>query len=110
MPSFSSARATRSPPLGMTPLAKKPSDASSRTTSSSMPPGPASQWAELAPELLTTMSFCGGIARLHLQFPEVERLFADTPASFIPTFDAYPRDGPPEAAIDDETLVQLLTL
>jgi hypothetical protein len=70
----------------------------------------AEQWAELAPDLPTTMSFEGATARIHLQLPHVEHLFAQTPPTFFPTFDAYPRDGPPEAAIDDATLVRLFTL
>jgi hypothetical protein len=70
----------------------------------------AAQWVALEPELPTTMSFCSAIARLHLELPQVEHLFARTPANFRPTFDAYPRDGPPEAAIDDATLVRLFTL
>src|SRR5579884_2657019 len=70
----------------------------------------ANQWAELDPSLPTTMSFEGATARIHLQLPHVEHLFARTPPTFHPTFDAYPRDGPPEAAIDDATLVRLFTL
>jgi len=70
----------------------------------------ANQWAELDPSLPTTMSFEGATARIHLQLPHVEHLFARTPPTFHPTFDAYPRDGPPEAAIDDATLVQLFML
>jgi hypothetical protein len=70
----------------------------------------ATQWAELDPSLPTTMSFCGATARLHLQLPHVEHLFAHTPRTFYPTFDAYPRDGPPEAAIDDASLVELFSL
>ena len=70
----------------------------------------ANQWAELQPGLPTTMSFEGATARIHLHLPHVEALFARTPPTFYPTFDAYPRDGPPEAAIDDETLTQLFML
>jgi hypothetical protein len=70
----------------------------------------AAQWAELEPTLPTTMSFEGATARIHLQLPHVEHLFSRTPPTFYPTFDAYPRDGPPEAAIDDASLVQLFTL
>jgi hypothetical protein len=70
----------------------------------------ASQWAELEPELPSTMSFCGAIGRLHLQLPQVEALFSRTPPSFYPTFDAYPRDGPPNMTIDDVELIRLFTL
>jgi hypothetical protein len=70
----------------------------------------ASQWAELEPDLPTTMSFCGAIGRLHHQFPHLEPLFRRTPPTFVPSFDAYPRDGPPNMAIDDAELIRLFTL
>jgi hypothetical protein len=70
----------------------------------------ASQWAELQPDLPTTMSFEGATARVHFQLPLVEAVFSRTPATFYPTFDAYPRDGPPEAALDDVELIRLFTL
>jgi hypothetical protein len=70
----------------------------------------AEQWAALEPDLPTTMSFEGATARIHLQLPRVESLFARTPPTFYPTFDAYPRDGPPEAAIDDASLSGLFLL
>jgi hypothetical protein len=70
----------------------------------------AQQWAELDPGMPTTMSFCGAIGRLHLQLPEVEAVFARTPPTFYPTFDAYPRDGPPDMALDEPELIRLFTL
>jgi hypothetical protein len=70
----------------------------------------AEQWAELEPSLPTTMSFEGATARLHFQLPQVEALFARTPPTFYPTFDAYPRDGPPELPLDDAELIRLFTL
>jgi hypothetical protein len=70
----------------------------------------AQQWAALEPDLPTTMSFDGLMARVHYHLPQLEAVFARTPATFHPTFDAYPRDGPPSLAIEDPTLVQLFTL
>jgi hypothetical protein len=70
----------------------------------------ASQWAELEPDLPTTMSFEGATARVHFQLPWVEAVFARTPPTFYPTFDAYPRDGPPDMPIDDAELIRLFTL
>lgn len=70
----------------------------------------AQQWQELEPDLPVTMSFEGATARIHLQLPHVESLFARTPPNFVPTFDAYPRDGPPDMPIDDAELVKLFNL
>jgi hypothetical protein len=70
----------------------------------------AGQWAELLPDLPTTMSFEGATARVHFQLPWVESVFERTPPTFYPTFDAYPRDGPPDMAIDDAELIRLFTL
>jgi hypothetical protein len=70
----------------------------------------ANLWAELQPDLPTTMSFCGGIGRLHWQLPEIEAVFARTPATFYPTFDAYPRDGPPNLPLEDAELIRLFGL
>ena len=70
----------------------------------------AAQWSELEPELPTTMSFEGATGRVHFQLPWIEAVFARTPPTFYPTFDAYPRDGPPNMAIDDVELIRLFTL
>jgi hypothetical protein len=70
----------------------------------------AAQWAELEPEMPTTMSFEGATARVHFQLPQVEAVFARTPSTFYPTFDAYPRDGPPDLPLDDAELIKLFTL
>jgi hypothetical protein len=70
----------------------------------------AAQWAELEPDLPTTMSFEGATARVHFQLPLVEAVFARTPPTFYPTFDAYPRDGPPDLPLDDAELIRLFTL
>jgi hypothetical protein len=70
----------------------------------------AGQWAALEPDLPTTMSFEGATARIHFQLPQVEAVFARTPSTFYPTFDAYPRDGPPDLPLDDVELIRLFTL
>lgn len=70
----------------------------------------AQQWAELAPDLAVTMSFEGATLRVHMQLPHLESLFSRTPANFVPTFDAYPRDGPYDMPIDDAELVRLFHL
>src|SRR5581483_5885800 len=70
----------------------------------------AEQWAALEPDLPTTMSFEGATARLHFHLPLVEAVFARTPPTFYPTFDAYPRDGPPDMSLDDAELIRLFTL
>ena len=70
----------------------------------------AGQWAEIEPQLPTTMSFEGATARVHFQLPQVEAVFARTPATFYPTFDAYPRDGPMDLPLDDAELIRLFTL
>jgi len=70
----------------------------------------AGQWAELEPDLPTTMSFEGATARIHFQLPQVEAVFARTPPTFYPTYDAYPRDGPMDLPLDDTELIRLFTL
>ncbi len=70
----------------------------------------AGQWAELEPDLPTTMSFEGATARIHFQLPQVEAVFSRTPSTFYPTFDAYPRDGPMDLPLDDVELIRLFTL
>ena len=53
----------------------------------------ANEWKQLNPNLLTTMSFHGGeTARRVWGLPDVEKLFAVTPETFIITFDAYLHD------------------
>jgi hypothetical protein len=70
----------------------------------------AGQWAELESDLPTTMSFEGATARIHMHLPQVESVFSRTPSTFYPTFDAYPRDGPPDLPLDDTELIRLFTL
>jgi hypothetical protein len=67
-------------------------------------------WQRLHPGLAVTMSFDGGQARQTLTMPDVEALFRDTPANFVVTFDAYPRDGLPHVALSDADLVGLFLL
>jgi hypothetical protein len=67
-------------------------------------------WEEIHPGLPVTMSFDGGQARRTLTLPDVEALFRDTPSNFVVTFDAYPRDGPPNIPLQDASLVRLLLL
>jgi hypothetical protein len=67
-------------------------------------------WQELQPGLPVTMSFDGAQARQTLTMPDVEALFRDTPANFVVTFDAYPRDGLPHVALSDANLVGLFLL
>lgn len=50
-------------------------------------------WAQLDPNILTTMSFHGGdTARRVWGLPDVEKLFSQTPKNFVVTFDAYLHD------------------
>jgi len=70
----------------------------------------AEQWADLEPDLPTTMSFEGATARVHFHLPLVEAVFSRTPPTFYPTFDAYPRDGPPDMPLDEAELIRLFTL
>lgn len=67
-------------------------------------------WQTLHPGLPVTMSFDGAQARQTLTLPDVEALFRDTPANFVVTFDAYPRDGLPHVALSDANLVGLFLL
>jgi len=70
----------------------------------------AALWHEIHPGLPVTMSFDGAQARRTYTLPDVEALFRDTPANFVVTFDAYPRDGPPDVALGDADLVGLFLL
>ncbi|MBN1659285.1 MAG: hypothetical protein JXA93_12845 [Anaerolineae bacterium] len=67
-------------------------------------------WQEIHPGLAVTMSFDGAQARQTFTMPDVEALFRDTPDNFVVTFDAYPRDGLPNVALDDDNLVGLFLL
>ena len=67
-------------------------------------------WEDIHPGLLVTMSFDGAQARKAFALPDVEPLFRDTPANFVVTFDAYPRDGLPHIALSDPNLVGLFLL
>ena len=70
----------------------------------------AALWHEIHPGLPVTMSFDGAQARRTYTLPDVEALFRDTPGNFVVTFDAYPRDGPPDVALSDADLVGLYLL
>ncbi|HSJ55758.1 MAG TPA: hypothetical protein VLC95_01160 [Anaerolineae bacterium] len=70
----------------------------------------AGQWQALHPGLPVTMSFDGAQARQTFTMPDVEALFRDTPDNIVVTFDAYPRDGLPNVALDDADLVGLFLL
>ena len=70
----------------------------------------ASVWHEIEPEIMTTMSFCGFLARYGYYLPDVEPLFRDTPSNFAITFDAYPRDGPCNLPITEGDLTSLFIL
>lgn len=53
----------------------------------------ANAWAQLDPNILTTMSFHGGdTARRVWGLPDFEKLFSQTPKNFVVTFDAYLHD------------------
>ncbi len=67
-------------------------------------------WREIHPGLPVTMSFDGAQARQTFTMPDVEALFRDTPANFVVTFDAYPRDGLPHIPLSDDNLVGLFLL
>ncbi len=67
-------------------------------------------WQEIAPQIMTTMSFCGMLARYGYYMPYIEPLFTDTPSSFAITFDAYPRDGYYTDPITEGDLTSLFIL
>jgi hypothetical protein len=67
-------------------------------------------WDEIHPGLPVTMSFDGAQGRQTFTMPGVEALFRDTPSNFVVTFDAYPRDGMPDVALNDKDLVGLFLL
>jgi hypothetical protein len=70
----------------------------------------ANLWQAIAPEVRTTISFCGQQARYAHFMPEIEPLFRDTPANFTVTFDAYPRDGFYTDPITDSDITSLFIL
>ncbi len=70
----------------------------------------ANVWQEIDPEIMTTMSFCGFLARYAYYMPDVEPLFRDTPSNFAITFDAYPRDGYYTDPITEGDLASLFIL
>jgi len=70
----------------------------------------ANLWQAIAPEVRTTISFCGHQARYAHFMPEIEPLFSDTPANFTVTFDAYPRDGFYTDPITDSDITSLFIL
>jgi hypothetical protein len=70
----------------------------------------ANVWRELDPEIMTTMSFCGMLARYGYYMPDIEPLFRDTPSNFAVTFDAYPRDGHYTDPITEGDLTSLFIL
>jgi len=67
-------------------------------------------WQEIEPQITTTMSFCGFLARYGYYMPYVEPLFRDTPSNFAITFDAYPRDGHYTDPITEGDLTSLFIL
>ena len=70
----------------------------------------ANVWQEIEPDIMTTMSFCGFLARYAYYMPDVEPLFRDTPSNFAITFDAYPRDGYYTDPITEGDLTSLFIL
>jgi hypothetical protein len=70
----------------------------------------ANVWQEIEPAIMTTMSFCGFLARYGYYMPYVEPLFRDTPSNFAITFDAYPRDGYYDQPITEGDLTSLFIL
>ncbi len=70
----------------------------------------ANVWQEIDPDIMTTMSFCGFLARYGYYLPYVEPLFRDTPSNFAVTFDAYPRDGYYTDPITEGDLTSLFIL
>lgn len=70
----------------------------------------AQQWADLAPGLRVTMSFCGAQARHSYAMPNLEALFRDPPANFVLTFDAYLHDYLPWEPMDAGQVGALITL
>ena len=70
----------------------------------------ANVWQEIDPQITTTMSFCGFLARYGYYMPYVEPLFRDTPSNFAVTFDAYPRDGHYTDPITEGDLTSLFIL
>ena len=70
----------------------------------------ANEWQKIDPEIMTTMSFCGMLARYGYYMPDIEPLFRDTPSNFAITFDAYPRDGYYTDPITEGDLTSLFIL
>lgn len=70
----------------------------------------ANVWQEIDPEVMTTMSFCGLLARHGYYMPDIEPLFRDTPPNFTITFDAFPRDGYYTDPITEGDLTSLFIL
>ncbi len=70
----------------------------------------ANVWREMDPEIATTMSFCGFLARYGYYMPDIVPLFRDTPSNFAITFDAYPRDGSYTDPITEGDLTSLFIL
>ena len=70
----------------------------------------ANVWQEIEPQITTTMSFCGFLARYGYYMPDVGPLFRDTPSNFAIAFDAYPRDGYYTDPITEGDLTSLFIL
>jgi PKD repeat protein len=70
----------------------------------------ANVWQEIDPEIMTTMSFCGFLARYGYYMPYIEPLFTNTPSNFAIAFDAYPRDGYYTDPITEGDLTSLFIL
>jgi hypothetical protein len=70
----------------------------------------AEQWQAINPAIMVTESFDGGYGRYMHEGPDLEAIFRDTPANFVVTFDAYPRDGLYNTALREQDLITLFNL
>lgn len=65
-------------------------------------------WEKICPGIPSTMSFCGHHGRDENTLPSVPELFRNTPKSFYPTFDVYPRDGTCAHPVTENDVAPLL--
>lgn len=68
----------------------------------------AEEWEKILPDIPTTMSFCGFHGREEGCMPYVPDIFKNTPKSFQPTWDVYPRDGDYKCPVKETDITPLL--
>ena len=67
----------------------------------------ADEWEKIYPEIPTTMSFCGFHGREEGCMPYLPDIFTQTPKSFQPTWDVYPRDGDYKCPVKETDITSL---